>query len=151
MVIFTCKPESVSWTPTCHIMILINFLCLLKPHWPCALCSFHPLLLSDSLSLSIPSISSFYSSLSPVPSSRHFLVYPTLPSSPQYPEQEKPNLEMEALCALCLCHRPSKLCCPSHVFWGFNISPLSHLTPQWFSAVSLFLSVLILRTLLWFH
>lgn len=150
MVIFTCTPESVSWTPTCHIIILINFLCL-PPHWPCALCSSHLSLLSDSLSPSIfspflPFVLLFLQY--PLPDisfcTTHYLLDHRIQSKRSWTPKWRLRLGSASIMG-----PPSSA---ASVMFSEVLTPLlSHLFPQWFSAVSLFLSALVLRTLLWFH
>lgn len=107
---------------TCHIIILINFLCL-PPHWPRTLCSPHPSLLSDSLSPSIFSWSLLlFCSLSPAFSSRHLLG--TLHCLPAHGTQSKRNWTLKwshSLVSASIMGLPSSAAFP--VFYNLLFSP----------------------------
>lgn len=76
IVTYSHTPEFVSWTPNLPHHTLINYLCLLL-HWPHALYSSHPSLLSDFLSsFYLLRVSSFYSALFLQHPSRHLLGTP---------------------------------------------------------------------------
>ena len=108
---------------TCHIIIFINFLCLLL-HWPRALCSSHPSFLSDFLPpFQLLLVSSFYSA----PFLQHpplgISWGPILPSSPQYLEQEELNPETEAQSSPCLPNFIASMSPSCFLFYCLSFSP----------------------------
>lgn len=145
IVTFPCTPEFVSWTPNLPSTNLINFHCL-PPHWPCALCSSHPLLLSDSLSPSIfsPSCPFILFSFSRV----LLQTFPLRPALLCRIRETEPR--SEGLVRPLPCHRPFELRCRSRVSWCIIISLICTFPPVALLQ-SPFVSILGLRTPLWFH